>query len=64
MTKAGDAGKDFIGGLGPDEGLRGLVGDAQVVLDGRLQLPGAAMDPAAQLLFGQRGKPTLHQVEP
>jgi hypothetical protein len=40
------------------------VVEFEVVADGVLQFAGAAMDAAAQLLFGEAREPALGQIEP
>jgi hypothetical protein len=45
MTKAGNTGEDFIGRLGPHEGLRRFVVHGQVSVDGGLEVARAAMIP-------------------
>jgi len=64
MTKARDARQDLVGGLRPLERLRSLVRDVDVTPDGRLEFTRAAVQPTAQLLLGERGKPSLDQVHP
>jgi hypothetical protein len=64
MTKAGDTGEDFIGRLGPREGLRRFVVDGEVAIDGRLEFAGAAVDAAPELLLRQQGEPALDQIDP
>src|SRR5262245_61482805 len=64
LTKSGDLGEDFIGSFSPDEGLGGPVADGQILTNGRFQGAGTAMRAALDLLFGQRGKPALDQVQP
>jgi hypothetical protein len=64
MTKAGDAGKDLIGRLGPGEGRRRLVVQSQASIDGSLELASAAVDAAPELLFGEQRKPTFDEIDP
>ena len=45
-AKATDAGKDFIGRLGPHEGLRRFVVHREVSVDGRLEFAGTTVDAA------------------
>jgi hypothetical protein len=64
MTKTFDARQDLIGRLGPPERVRAFIRDVDVATDGRLQFPGAAVDAAPKLFFGEGGEPALHQVHP
>src|SRR5215467_3547653 len=64
MTEATHAFQDLAGRLRPHEGLRMSVGDPDVPEDAQLEFPGTAVDAAAQLLLGERGKPTLDEVDP
>src|SRR5271169_58675 len=64
FTESGDAGEDFVGGLGPDERLWVFVIDVQVLADGALQLEGAAMGAAFDLASADQGEPALDKVEP
>src|SRR3972149_10857805 len=63
-TKSSDRREDLIGALGPDERLRLGVRVGEVGTDGGLELAGAAVHAAPQLLFGERGEPALDQAEP
>lgn len=64
MTKSRNSRENLIGCLRPHEGLGLLVVRRQVRLDGRLELAGAPMDAASELLGGQRRKPPFNQVQP
>ena len=62
MTKSGDRVEDLVGSFGPDEGFGMAVVVFEVSTDRVLQFAGAAVRPAAQLLFGEQRKPALDQV--
>src|ERR1035437_501436 len=64
LTKPRQVGQDLVGGLGPDERLRVLVVDVEVAEDGRLELGGAAMRAAADLLLGEEREEALDEVDP
>ena len=64
MTKASNACEDFVSGFRPHEGLGVPVRDLDVCTDGGFELPGAPMDPAAQLLVREGGEPALHEIDP
>ena len=64
LTKPRQVGEDLVGGLGPDERLRVLVVDVEVAEDGRLELGGAAMRAAADLLLGEEREEGLDEVDP
>src|SRR6516225_7418136 len=64
MTKPRDARENLIGRLGPSEGPRLDVVDLHVAIDGRLEVPGAAMDSAAQLLVREQREPAFDKVNP
>ena len=53
-----------MAGPSPDKGFGMLIGEVQVVTDGRLQGLGAPMDAPADLLLSKQPKPALHQIEP
>ena len=48
----------------PDKGFRLMVSDLKVVVDRRLQFPGAAMDTTTKLLLGEGSEPPLYEVKP
>ena len=56
--------EDLIGSLGPKERFGVLVGVIDIALDGGFELAGAAKDPAAELLLGEGGEPSFHQIQP
>jgi hypothetical protein len=64
MTKPRDARENLVGRLGPPKGPRLVVVDPYVATDGRLEVPGAAMDAAAQLLVREQGEPAFDEVDP
>src|SRR3972149_6749022 len=64
FTKSAHAGEDLIRRLQPDEGLGVFVAGGAVDADGVLELAGAAVRPAAQLLLGETGEPALDLVDP
>src|SRR3990172_5196096 len=64
FTKSAHAGEDLIRRLQPDEGLGVFVAGGEVDADGVLELAGAAVRPAAQLLLGETGEPALDLVDP
>src|SRR5918994_2325365 len=64
MTKSGDSGGDLISGLRPDERLRLLVRDREIVRDRGLELAGAAMRATPDLLLRQGREPALDQIHP
>src|SRR5215475_15965419 len=64
MTKARDARQDLVSRLRPLERLGTLIGEVDVAPDSSLELPGAAMHTAPQLLLGERREPPLHQIHP
>ena len=64
MTKACDTREDLIGRLRPHEELRRLVVHGQVSVDGRLEVAGAAVDAASELLLSEQREPPLDQVDP
>src|SRR2546422_9595513 len=64
LAKSSDAGKDVLGGLGPDEGLGCGVAGGQVEADGVLQLPRGFVTGAAELPLGQGRKPTVDLIDP
>lgn len=57
MTKVRDAREDLIGRLGPHEGPRLVVVDLHVAIDGHLEVAGASLDLAAQLLIREEREP-------
>ena len=64
MRVASDAGEDLVGGFGPNERLGGFVVGGDEFADGGLQFADTAVNPAADLLVGEFGKPPLDQVDP
>ena len=57
MRVASDAGEDLVGGFGPNERLGGFVVGGDEFADGNLQFADTAVNPAADLLVGEFGKP-------
>ncbi len=53
LTKSGDTGQDFIGGLCPDKGLGVRVRMSNVGPDGRLEGSGTQVYPSTQLAFSE-----------
>jgi hypothetical protein len=49
----------LVSGFGPDEGFGMPVVVFEISADGGFQFASAAMNPAAQLLFGEQPKPAL-----
>src|SRR2546425_4272946 len=64
LRVASDAGEDLVGGFGPKERLGGFVVGGDEFADGGLQFADTAVNPAADLLVGEFGKPPLDQVDP
>ena len=64
LAKASDAVEDVIGALGPDKRLGIFVVYREVVANGSLELQGAAMRAALDLLFSEQGEPTFHLINP
>jgi hypothetical protein len=54
----------IVGGFGPHEGLRMMVGGFDIATNGVFEFAGSAMAAPANLLFGQSREPALHQIEP
>jgi len=52
-----------VSGFGPNEGFWMTVIEFEMMADAVLRFPGAAMDAAAQLFFGEVCEPALDQVE-
>ena len=59
LRVASDAGEDLVGGFGPNERLGGFVVGGDEFADGGLQFADTAVNPAADLLVGEFGKPPL-----
>src|SRR5271170_4704030 len=59
-----DTGFDLMGGLGPDEGLGGLIPVVEEVGDGAFQLGDAGGAATANRLLADDAEPALDQVEP
>src|SRR5215469_5088622 len=64
FTKTGHAGRDFVSGFGPNKGFRMMIGCFDVASDSGLQLPSGVMHATTNLLFSERRKPALHQIQP
>jgi hypothetical protein len=55
LTKSGHAGEDLVGRFGPTEGRRVLIGDGNIMANGRFQRLHARVHAVAQLPLGQQG---------
>src|SRR4029450_7178734 len=62
--EAGDAGEDFVCGLGPDEGLGFRVAGVDELSDCLLEFGNATVTTATGLLRRQLSEPALDQVQP
>lgn len=64
MTKSRDAGQDLVRRFGPHEGRGVCVGEVDVLANGVLELPRAAVNTPADLFLSQHGEPPLHEIDP
>src|SRR4051794_29927435 len=63
-AEALDGGEDVVGRLDPAEGLRRSIMVVEKGRDGGFEFLNTAMNAAADLLIGQRGKEALDLVQP
>jgi hypothetical protein len=64
LPPALDGGEDGVGGFGPDEGLRLIVGFGDEAVDGGLKVDDRGEDAAFEALPGELGKQALDRVGP
>ena len=64
LTKPRHVGENLIGGLRPNEGTRRLVGDGEVVSNGRFERAHAAVGAPLDLFLGQQSEPPFDEIQP
>jgi hypothetical protein len=64
LSKAGDAGQDLVGALGPDKGVAWAWCSGDKFSNRGLQLRDAAVHASTELFVGELGEPALDEVEP
>lgn len=64
LTKSGQAGQGFVGGVGPCEWLRVRVGHRDVLSNGSFEGPNTGVHPSAQLALREQREPAVYEVEP
>ena len=64
MSPAVDGGKNGIGGFGPDEWLRLVVGFSDEAVDGGLKLDDRSEDAAFEPVSGELGKQAFNRIGP
>ena len=64
FAKSSQGGEYLVSRFGPYKGFALIVRQLDVFKNGLLELARASVNTSSELLFGQRGEPSLDEIEP